>query len=150
MLLVDNRQARHDYDIERTYTAGIVLTGQEVKSLRLHHGSLTGSYVKIIGSDAVLLNAQINPYKYAITTNYEPKRTRKLLLKKREIEELMEWSDTKKRVLVALSIEGLGRYIKLKIGIGKGLKEYDKRKKIKARDQDRELKRILKQNYKIR
>jgi SsrA-binding protein len=150
MQLVFNRKARHEYDVERTYTAGIVLTGQETKSLRLHHGSLTGSYVKIIGGEAVLLNAQINPYAYAITTDYDPKRTRKLLLKKREIEELIEWSDNKKRVLVPLSIDGLGRYIKLSIGIGRGLKEFDKRKKIKARDQDRELRRSLKENYKIR
>lgn len=150
MQLIINRQARHDYEIERTYTAGIVLTGQEVKSLRLRHASLNGSYVKVIAGEAVLLNAQINPYAYAITTDYEPKRTRKLLLKKREIEELQEWHQNKKRALIAISIDVVGKYIKLKIGVGRGLKEFDKRKKLKERDQDRELRRQLKQNYKIR
>lgn len=150
MQLINNRSARHEYHIERTYTAGIVLTGQEVKSLRLRHGSLAGSYVKIIGDEAVLLNAQINPYKYAITTDYDPKRTRKLLLKKKEILELLEWNQNKKKALIPVSIDALGRYIKLHIGVGRGLKEYDKRQKIKDRDQDRDLKRQLKQKYSVR
>lgn len=150
MKLIVNKQARHEYQIEQTYTAGIILTGQEAKSLRLRHGSLSGSYVKIINGDAVLLNAQINQYAYSSIKDYDPKRTRKLLLKKKELEELWEWSNNKKRALVALSVDALGRYIKVQIGIGRGLKEYDKRKKIKERDQDRDLKRQLKQNYKIR
>lgn len=150
MRLIDNRQARHDYHIETTYTAGIVLSGQEVKSLRLKHGSLSGSYIKIVSGEPLLLNAQINQYSYSAVKDYDPKRTRKLLLKKNEIEQLWEWSHNKKRALVALSIDAVGRYIKLQIGVGRGLKEYDKRRKIKERDQDRELKRQLKQHYKIR
>lgn len=150
MQLVFNKKARFEYHIERTYTAGMVLTGQEVKSLRLKHASLAGSFVKIIGGEAVLLNAQINPYSYAITTEYDPKRSRMLLLKKHELEEMSEWSNNKKRALVPLSIETEGRYIKLQIGVGRGLKEYDKRKKIKERDQNRDLSRQLKQKYKLK
>lgn len=144
MQLVFNKKARFEYDIERTYTAGIILTGQEVKSLRLKHASLTGSYVKIIGEDVVLLNAQITPYSYAITTDYDPKRTRKLLLKKREILELSEWQTNKNRALIPLSIDAKGRYIKIEIGVGRGLKHFDKRKKIKERDQARDVERQLK------
>lgn len=144
MQLVFNKKARFEYDIERTYTAGIILTGQEVKSLRLKHASLTGSYVRIIGEDVVLLNAQINPYSYAITTDYDPKRTRKLLLKKREILELSELQTNKNRALIPLSIDAKGRYIKIEIGVGRGLKHFDKRKKIKERDQARDVERQLK------
>jgi SsrA-binding protein len=147
MQLVFNKKARFEYDIERTYTAGIILTGQEVKSLRLKHASLTGSYVKIIGDDVVLLNAQINPYAYAITTDYDPKRTRKLLLKKREILELSEWQTNKNRALIPLSIDAKGRYIKLEIGVGRGLKHFDKRKKLKERDQARDVERQLKTRW---
>lgn len=147
MQLVFNKKARFEYDIERTYTAGIILTGQEVKSLRLKHASLTGSYVKIIGDDVVLLNAQINPYAYAITTDYDPKRTRKLLMKKREILELSEWQTNKNRALIPLSIDAKGRYIKLEIGVGRGLKHFDKRKKLKERDQARDVERQLKTRW---
>lgn len=147
MQLVINKKARHEYAIEQTYTAGLLLTGQEVKSLRLKHGSLSGSYVKVIGGDVVLLNAQINPYAYAITDDYDPKRTRKLLLKKKEILELNELQTNKKRALVPLSIEAKGRYIKLNIGVGRGLKQFDKRQKIKERDQKRDMQRQLKKSW---
>ncbi|PIR61836.1 MAG: SsrA-binding protein [Candidatus Pacebacteria bacterium CG_4_10_14_0_8_um_filter_43_12] len=150
MQLISNKKARFDYQIEQTYTAGLILTGQEVKSLRLRHGSLTGSYVKIVGGQALLLNAQVNPYSFANTIDYEPRRTRQLLLKKKELLELSDWSTNKKRALIPLSIDIVGRYIKLQIGVGRGLKEYDKRQKIKARDQERDLRRQLKEKYPIR
>lgn len=139
MAIITNRQARHEYEIEHTYTAGIVLTGQETKSLRLGHASLVGSYVKIVGQQAVLLNAQISPYAYAQVPDYDPRRSRVLLLKKREILELETWSTQKKRTLVALDFRLVRGRIKLTIGIGKGLKQYDKRRKLKERDQQREL-----------
>lgn len=144
MILVQNKKARFEYDIEKTYLAGVVLTGAEVKSLRLKHASLTGSYVQIQSGEAVLLNAQINPYSFADSTEYDPKRTRKLLLSKKEILELEELHKNGKRAIVALSFELKGRLIKLKIGVGRGLKKYDKREKIKKRDQERQIKRQLK------
>lgn len=147
MQLINNRQARHEYDIEQTYTAGIVLSGPEVKSLRQKHGSLAGSYIRIIGGEAVLLNAQINPYAFSAIKEYDPKRTRKLLLKKSELLELSELSTNKKRSLVPLSIDLLGRYIKLTVGVGRGLKQFDKRRKIKERDQERDLQRELKKRW---
>lgn len=146
MILVQNRQARHDYDIEQTYTAGIVLTGQETKSLRLGHASLVGSYVRVVGGQALLLNSQISPYSFAAVDDYDPKRSRVLLLKKREIEDLENWSTQKKRTLVALNFLLLRNRIKLTIGIGRGLKQFDKRSKLKDRDQKRELQKQFKQS----
>ena len=141
MSLVVNKKARHEYTIERTYTAGIVLSGQEVKSLRLGHGSFAGSYVKIINGEAFLLNAQINAYKFAITTEYDPKRTRKLLLSKKELLELQEWSHNKGRSIVPLTFFLGGRNIKVDLGVGRGKKEFEKRAVLKQRDQEREIAR---------
>ncbi len=144
MILVQNKKARFEYDIEKTYQAGLVLTGPEVKSLRLKHASLTGSYVQIQSGEAVLLNAQINPYAYANNNDYDPRRTRKLLLSKKEILQLDELHKNGKRALVALAIELKGNLIKIKIGVGRGLKKYDKREKIKKRDQERQIQRQMK------
>lgn len=141
MSIVVNKKARHEYSIERTYVAGVVLTGQEVKSLRLGHASFAGSYVKILGGEAFLLNAQINAYKFAITTDYDPKRTRKLLLSKKELLELQEWSHNKGRAIIPLAFMPMGRHIKIEIGIGRGRKEFEKRAVQKERDQLRDIAR---------
>jgi SsrA-binding protein len=120
------------------------LRGGEVKSLRLKSGSLTGSYVKIIGGELFLIGAQITPYKFSDNTDYDPKRTRKLLLKKKEVEQLTIDLEQKKLTLIPLQFETAGRNIKLVFGIGKGLKQFEKRAKIKERDQKRDLQRDLK------
>src|SRR5690554_5566258 len=80
VILLTNKKATFEYEILRTLVAGVVLTGAEVKSLRHKSGSLTGSFVKVMGDEAFLLNAQISPYKFADNREYDPKRTRKLLL----------------------------------------------------------------------
>ena len=85
MLLLKNKKANLEYSIEKTYTAGVVLSGPEVKSLRNKSGSLNGSFIKNIGNELFLINAQISPYKFADNKEYDPKRTRKLLMKKKEI-----------------------------------------------------------------
>lgn len=138
MLLIKNKKAHFEYDVGKTYTAGVVLSGSEVKSLRLKHGSLQGSFIKIISNELFLLNAQINPYSFSNTKDYDPKRTRKLLVKKKEINELVGLVAQKKIALVPLSIETRGQKIKLIFGIGKGLKKFEKREKIKKRDLERE------------
>jgi SsrA-binding protein len=148
MSLVVNKKAHHEYTIEVKYTAGIVLTGGEVKSLRMGHASFAGSYVKIIGGEAFLLNAQINKYSYSQEKDYDPKRTRKLLLSKKELLELQEWSHNKGRAVVPLSFFAGGRNIKLDIGVGRGKKVHEKRAVLKQRDQEREIERDTK--YKIR
>lgn len=145
MQLLFNKKARHEFAISSEYLAGLVLSGPEVKSLRNKSGSLSGSFVKVVGGQGYLLNAQITPYKFADTSEYDPKRTRKLLLKKRELLELQEISQQKGRTLVPLSIEAVGRHIKLRFGVGRGLKQFEKREKLKKRDQERETARQLKQ-----
>ena len=89
MLLIKNRRAKFDYQIKDSWLAGIVLAGHEVKSLRNKQASLEGSYVKIINQEAWLVNARVSPYRYAHLEDYDPKRTRKLLLSKKEIYQLI-------------------------------------------------------------
>jgi SsrA-binding protein len=134
MILLVNKKATFEYEILHKIEAGVVLSGAEVKSLRNKSGSLTGSFVKIIGEEAFLLNAQISPYKFADNREYDPKRTRKLLLKKREILELLEASSQKGNTLVPLNFSTSGRMIKLTFGVGRGKKLFEKRAKLKERD----------------
>lgn len=141
MKLVINKKARHDYDVSKVFRAGIILTGPEVKSLRNKAGSLRGSFVKSIGDELFLVNAQINPYSYADNTDYDPKRTRKLLLKKKEIHQLAEASSQKGWSLVPLSIDLEGKYIKATIGLARGKKQHEKREELKKRAQKRDAER---------
>lgn len=145
MLLLQNKKARAEFEILKTLTAGIQLSGPEVKSLRLKNGSLRGSFIKIIGSELFLLNAHIAPYSYADNTHYDSKRSRKLLVTKREREQLVAQIEQKKVTLVPLTIELRGRFVKVTVGVAKGLKKYEKRARIKARDQARDTARELKQ-----
>ncbi|MBD3279145.1 MAG: SsrA-binding protein SmpB [Candidatus Pacebacteria bacterium] len=144
MLLIKNSRASYDYQILKTYLAGIQLTGAEVKSLRQKTGSLRGSFVKIINHEAFLINAQISPYKFAHDPEYDPKRTRKLLLKKKQIYQLKQATEKKGISLVALSFKLINNKIKLKIGVGRGKKVFEKRAKIKKRTLKRNLARKIK------
>ncbi len=144
MQLVTNKKALHDYTILKTLAAGVVLSGGEVKSLRLGHGSLVGSFVKVIGNEAFILGAQINPYAYADNREYDPKRTRKLLLKRSEIESLKVESQEKGLTLVPLSWNVMGRRVKLMVGLARGKKLHDHRAELKKRAQQRDVARELK------
>lgn len=141
MSLIVNRKARFEYEIVNTFTAGLVLTGPEVKSLRGGHGSLTGSFVKIVGDEAYLLNAQISPYAYADNKEYDPKRTRKLLLKRHELTQLQTISQQKGMTLVPLHVFVAGRMLKLEFGVGRGKKTHEKRAQLRERDLAREAAR---------
>jgi len=147
MLLVKNKKAKRDYDINKTYSAGIVLSGAEVKSIRLKHASLKGSYVKHMDGELFLINAQVNPYSFADNSKYDPKRTRKLLMKKKEIYQLVTALDKKNWSLIPLSLELKHNKIKVMVGLGKGRKEYEKREMIKKRDVKRNIDRMMKNNY---
>ena len=138
MSLLVNKKARHDYTILDQIQAGIVLTGSEVKSLRLGRGTLAGSFVQIIDQQAVLLGAQINPYPYADNRDYDPKRTRRLLLRKSEIYHLAEKVKQKRYTLIPLSFDLVGKNIKLTIGLGRGKKQYEKKALLRERDLQRE------------
>ncbi|GIK84366.1 MAG: SsrA-binding protein [Patescibacteria group bacterium] len=144
MQLLKNKKATHEYAIEKTYTAGVVLSGPEVKSLRNQSGSLTGSFIKSFGDELVLINAQISPYKFANNAEYDPKRTRKLLLRKKEITALTTAITEKGRALVPLSFDLIGNKVKLTFGLGRGLKLHDKRAKMKERTIQRDIAREMK------
>ena len=146
MLLVKNKKASFEYQLAKKYKAGLVLTGSEVKSLRLKHASLAGAYVKVIADEIFLINSQINSYAFANNEDYDPKRTRKLLLKKKEISELTEKSQEKGWSIVPLAFTLEHNKIKLELALGKGKKEFEKRETIKKRDLKRELSKKLKQS----
>ena len=137
--LIVNKRARYDYEILQTYTAGLVLTGGEVKSLRAKQASLNGASVQILASgQPVLLNAQITPYKYADNHNYDSQRTRPLLMKKSELYRLQAALTQKGYTLVPLAFVLARAFIKLEIGLARGKKQYEKRAQIKKRDLARE------------
>ena len=140
---ISNRRARHDYELGDSLLVGIELTGAEVKNLRMGHGQLRGSYVTVKDNELFLLNATINGTNGAPLTEEEQIRTRKLLAKRREIDKLIEQKQQGKTI-VPLEILTGGRYIKVRISIGKGKKLYDKRQTLKARDQSRQISRALK------
>jgi SsrA-binding protein len=136
---ISNRKAPYDYTIINRIEAGLSLLGSEVKSLRAGHGKLEGAYVKITNGEVYLINAEIMPYAYARPNGYDPKRTRKLLLHKREVISLQSKLDSAKLTLIPLSWYTKGPQIKLEIGLARGKKEYEKREKQKREDLKREL-----------
>lgn len=138
MQLVENRRARFEYEITEKYVAGIVLAGHEVKSLRLKQGSLAGSFVQIIDGEAFLLNALISPYKFATIPDYEPQRTRKLLMRKSELLALQTVKQDKHRTLVPLAINLEGNRIKVIVGVAKARQKADKREYLKKRAEVRD------------
>jgi SsrA-binding protein len=152
MLLIKNKKAYFDYQLNKKYIAGIVLNGAEVKSLRLKHASLAGSYIKTLNKDQkkaelFLINAQINAYRFAGSNqDYDPKRTRKLLLKRKEIAELITASEQKSYSIIPLAFLLEHNQIKLELALAKGKKSFEKREIIKKRDLNRELNKKLKRS----
>ena len=142
--LVSNRRARHDYEILETYEAGIVLLGTEIKSLRNHGGTLQDAFVMIEKGEAWLKNASIAPYSYGNVFNHEERRDRKLLLHKQEIEKLKKIVEQKGLTIIPLGMYLRKGFVKVKIAVGRGKKQHDKRSSIKAREQKREIERELK------
>lgn len=136
-----NRSVYHDYTIADTFEAGIKLTGPEVKSVKGNRISLTGSFVKIVGSEVYLINAQIQPYIFASVVGYDTRRTRKLLLSKKEILSLKGKIDGANLTLVPLSIYTTHGLVKVEVGIARGKKQYEKRELLKKRAQKLELER---------
>ena len=134
-----NKKATYEYTILDRIEAGVVLLGVEVKSLRLGHGKLDGAFVKLMNGEAFLVNAQIPLYSYATVLGYDPKRTRKLLLHKRELLRIKNKLESDKLTLIPLSWYTKGPQMKLEVGIARGKKEFEKREAIKRADQKREL-----------
>lgn len=137
-----NKRARFDYDILETVEAGLVLTGPEVKSIRNKSVKLTGSFVTFHGDDATLINVHIPKYsKASSVVSYNPDRTRRLLLRKKEIDYLRGKASEQGLTVIPLSLYTKGPLIKVEIGIARGRKKYDKREKLKQRDIKREMQR---------
>lgn len=144
--LATNPTARYDYDILETFEAGMVLLGFEVKSVKKGHIGLKGSYVAFKGEELFLLNAQISPYQPKNTpADYQPDRTRKLLLRKDEIKELLGKIKQKGLTLIPLRVYAKNNRIKLEFGLARGRKKIDKREAIKKRETERKMERALKQ-----
>lgn len=139
-----NKRAYFDYEILGTYEAGIELLGQEVKSIKTGRASLLGSFVVIKSNEAWLLNANIPPYQAKnVGADYDPTRSRRLLLKKSEIKELIGKSAQKGLTIVPLKIYNKNNKIKLEIGVARHKKLHDKRELIKERDMRREVERMF-------
>jgi SsrA-binding protein len=140
-----NRQAYHDYFVDETFEAGIVLTGTEIKSIRAGKVNLRGSYARVKDGEVWLEGAHIAEYEQGTYMNHEPTRPRKLLLHRREIGRLVGRVQAKGETLIPLKLYFSGNRAKVEIGLARGKKLYDKREAIKERDTKRELARITKQ-----
>jgi len=141
-ILAKNQRAFFDYDLKETFSAGLVLSGPEVKSIKQGNISLTGSYVSVSPLGASLINCHVGPYQYARQFGYNPTQSRKLLLNKHEINQLL--GKEKGLVLVPLEIfQGARGLLKLKIGLGRARKKTDKREYIKSRETKKEIKSFL-------
>ncbi|OGJ41829.1 SsrA-binding protein [Candidatus Peregrinibacteria bacterium RIFCSPLOWO2_01_FULL_39_12] len=139
-----NKKAYHAYEILEKYEAGIVLTGEEVKSIRTGQSNLKGSFVDISGDEAFLNEAHISRYKFSSNKDYNPTRKRKLLLHIKEILKISQAIAQKGVTAIPLEFYGKGHLIKMEIGICRGKKLYDKRETLKKRDQEMEIKIQLK------
>ncbi len=144
--LVGNRQARHHYEILDTYEAGVMLLGTEVKSLRTHHGSLGEAYVVPEMDHLVLVNAHIPPYSHGNRFNHEERRPRKLLMHRKEIRKLRQQVAEKGLTLIPLGFYLKKGIIKLRLGLARGKKSYDKREAIKERQDKLAMQRAMKEH----
>lgn len=145
MALLENKKAYFDYEILEKFEAGLQLLGFEVKSLKAKRGNLAGSHIIIRNGEAFVVGMEIPAYQPKNTPEeYDPHRTRKLLLKKKEIEYLREKDTQKGLTLIPLSVYTQNGLLKISFAVAKGQKKYDKREKIKARDVKREVERELK------
>jgi SsrA-binding protein len=141
--LARNRKASHDYFLEETYEAGLVLQGSEIKSIRAGQISIKEAYVRTDGQEAWLVNAHIAPYNPASSSNHNPLRDRKLLLHRKQIAELYEEVKRGGNTIVPLKVYLKEGRAKVEIAVARGKKKWDKRQDIAKRDADREIARNL-------
>ncbi len=140
-----NKKANFNYQILEKYEGGIELLGSEVKAIKAGKASFEGSFIIIRGGEVFLINMNIQPYQINnIAKDYNPLRNRKILITKKEIEELAKTEKNKSLTIVPLSLYSKNRKIKIEFAVAKGKKSFDKRETIKKRDTDRELRREYK------
>jgi SsrA-binding protein len=147
-VVTTNRKARHDYMILDTFEAGMALTGTEVKSLRAGRASLTDSYAEVRGREVFLLGMHIPEYTQGTWTNHEPRRTRKLLLNRAEIDRVSGKVRESGLTLVPLSVYFADGWAKVELGLARGKRSYDKRQDLAKRDADREIARVAGRRHK--
>ena len=145
-----NRKARHEFTIDDTFEAGLVLTGTEIKSIRAGKANIANAYARIERGEAWLIGAHIAEYAQGNRNNHAPQRTRKLLLHRDQISELLGLQSAKGLTVVPLRLYIRGGVAKLEIGVAKGKKAHDKRRTIAERDMRRELDRESKESGRIR
>ncbi|WP_307336923.1 SsrA-binding protein SmpB [Caldalkalibacillus uzonensis] len=148
-VVAQNKKASHDYYIEDTYEAGIVLTGTEIKSIRAGKVNLKDSFARIKNGEVFLMNMHISPYEQGNRFNHDPLRTRKLLLHKREINKLIGLTKEKGYALIPLKIYLKRGLAKIDLAVAKGKKLYDKRETMKKRDAQREIERAFRERQRM-
>ena len=142
-IVANNPTARHNYTIEDTYEAGIVLTGTEIKSIRNGKVNLKDSYANIKNGEIFIYGMHISPYEHGNIYNKDPLRTRKLLLNRREINQLTGLIKQKGLTLVPICLYFSGNFLKIELGVGKGKKLYDKRQDIAKRDAEKRMRKQI-------
>ena len=142
---IQNKRATFDFEVLKTYEAGLVLHGHEVKAVRAGKGSVKGAHVLVRGGEALLIGASINAYQPKNTPkNYDAERQRTLLLSKKEIAELDHKTNAERLTAIPIKLYNSGRKIKLEIALARGKKKHDKRSVIKERETKRDIERTLK------
>ena len=148
-LIAQNKKARHDYFIEETYEAGIVLQGTEIKSIRAGRVNLKDSFARIQNGEVFLYNMHVSPYEQGNRYNHEPERTRKLLLHKQQIAKLIGQTKEAGYSLVPLKLYIKDGFAKILIGLGKSKKNYDKREDLKKKEAKRDIERAFRERQKF-
>lgn len=143
-IVCQNKKASHDYFIDEVMEAGMVLLGPEVKSLRDGRANLVDGYARVRNGEVFLHNMHITPYAYTHHLNLDPKRTRKLLLNKKEIKKLIGKTKEKGYALIPLKVYFKGSRAKVEIGLARGKKKYDKRQSLKEKELKREMDKVKK------
>ena len=146
--IVVNRRARFDYDIDETIEAGLELRGTEVKSLRAGKASLSEAFATVRGNEAWLVQAHIPEYEFGNRANHDPTRQRKLLVHRREIEQMAKFTQEQGRTLVPMKLYWKNGRAKLLIGLGIGKARHDKRQDLAAKDANRQIQRALRDRQK--
>ena len=147
-IICQNKKARHDYELGDRYEAGLVLTGTEVKSLRLGKANLTDAYVRLINGEAYMVGAHISPYPWAYFDNHDPLRRRKLLLKRQELKRLYGRLNEQGYSLIPLRLYFKDGLAKAELSLARGKKSHDKRHSLKEADAKREMARALRESHK--
>ena len=148
-IIATNPTARHNYTIEDTIEAGIVLTGTEIKSIRNGKVNMKDTYANIKNGEVFIYGMHISPYEHGNIYNKDPLRTRKLLLTRREINKLYGLIKQKGYSLIPISLYFSGNFLKIELGVGKGKKLYDKREEIAKKDAQRRIQQHMSEKYSV-